>query len=978
MHASRTAGIALAMAGAAWAAETEVLPLSGSGPDDAVPWEFSVTAGRRVGEKATIPVPSQWEQHGFGGYNYGHDKAKSAERGLYRRSFHAPAAWAGRRVHLVFEGVMTDAEVTLNGRSAGPQHQGGFYPFAFDVTDLVAYGASNTIEVAVDKVSANPRVEDAERIADYWVFGGIYRPVRIEVLPDSFIDHVAIRAEADGEFEAHVRLQRAAPDDRVAVRILDAAGALAGAAEAVGGPAAASAVVATARVASPRTWTAETPALYTAEVELRRGGQVVHRTRERFGFRTFEVRPGAGLFLNGSRVLLKGTCRHSFRPATGRCLSRADNLEDVRLMKSMNMNAVRCSHYPPDRAFLEACDELGLYVLDELAGWQKEPYDTATGGRLVREMVERDVNHPSILFWDNGNEGGWNRDLDDDFALYDPRRRPVLHPWDKFSGVDTDHYEGFSSIVKKLQDPTHVFLPTEHLHGLYDGGHGAGMADHWGLMKGSPNCGGLFFWVFADEGIARTDRGGAIDVDGLHAPDGIVGPNHEPEGSVLTVSELWSPVQIAQARQPLPADFGGALTVSNEYSFLNLSRCRFTWRLESFAQSGGKGGRAVQGTAAAPDVAPAGAGTLRVPLPADWRSHDVLHVTAIGPDDVDLWTWSWPLKSLPKDFETASGTAPRISENGDAIAVAAGGRRFVFGRADGRLISVETGGVRIPLANGPRLAPAGGATGAVTVAHAPADGGYAVTIRAADGSADASPGPGNEDEDARAGVPFGRASGPALPRISRERMAGPDRRAGRASDPDGTAEFRWLIRPDGSLQLDAHLRAPDLPVPFFGLTFDWPEARMKSVAWIGEGPYRVWKNRMHGTRFGLYRRDYSDPVPGESWIQPEFKGCFAGVRRATLAAPDATMTVESATPDLFLRLGTPRKPREDVPGYSKKAVENVFPPLPDGDISFLAAIPPIGTKFSRPDDGGPSGKPNHLRGAPVHMRLLFRFDPAPR
>jgi len=922
MHAFRAAGIALAMASAAWAAETEILPLSGSGPDDAVPWEFSVTAGRRAGERATIPVPSQWEQHGFGSYNYGHDKAKSAERGLYRRSFHAPAAWAGRRVRLVFEGVMTDAAVTLNGRSAGPRHQGGFYPFAFDVTDLVACGASNTIEVAVDKVSANPRVEDAERIADYWVFGGIFRPVRIEVLPDSFVDHVAIRAEADGAFEAHVRLQRAAPGDRVAVRILDAAGAVAGAGEAAGGPAAASAVVVSTRVAAPKAWTAETPALYTAEVELRRGAQVVHRVRERFGFRTFEVRPGAGLFLNGTRVLLKGTCRHAFRPATGRCLGRADNIEDVRLMKSMNMNAVRCSHYPPDRSFLEACDELGLYVLDELAGWQKEPYDTATGARLVREMVERDVNHPSVLFWDNGNEGGWNTDLDDDFALYDPRKRPVLHPWDKHSGVDTDHYEGFASVAKKLQDPTHVFLPTEHLHGLYDGGHGAGMADHWGLMKGSPNCGGLFFWVFADEGIARTDRGGAIDVDGLHAPDGIVGPNHEPEGSVFTVSELWSPVQVAQARRPLPADFDGALSVSNEYSFLNLSRCRFAWRLDSFARPGGKGGRAAEGTSEAPDVPPGGKGTLRIPLPADWRTHDALSVTAKGPDGADLWTWSWPLQPLSEGFDAASGPAPKVTESGDEIAIEAGGHRFVFDRKDGRLRSVEAGGARLPLANGPRIAPAAAAISTVKVAHGPAKDGHEVTVRAADGSSD----------------------------------------------------LRWLVRPDGSLQLDARARGPAAPVPFFGLTFDWPEARMKSVEWLGEGPYRVWKNRMHGTRFGLFRRDYNDPVPGESWIQPEFKGCYAGVRRATLAAPDATMTVESATPDLFLRLGTPRKPREDVPGWSKKAIENVFPPLPDGDVSFLAAIPPIGTKFSKPDDGGASGKPNSLAGRDVTFRLLFRFE----
>jgi len=127
------------------------------------------------------------------------------------------------------------------------------------------------------------------------------------------------------------------------------------------------------------------------------------------------VRPGKGLYLNGQRILLKGVDRHSFRPETGRSLDREDNYADARLVKSMNMNAVRMSHYPPDPAFLEAADQLGIYVLDELSGWH-HAHDTDVGRRLVREMVERDVNHPSILFWDNGNEGGWNRELDGEFA----------------------------------------------------------------------------------------------------------------------------------------------------------------------------------------------------------------------------------------------------------------------------------------------------------------------------------------------------------------------------------------------------------------------------------------------------------------------------------------------------------------------------------------------------------------------------------
>jgi beta-galactosidase/beta-glucuronidase len=174
------------------------------------------------------------------------------------------------------------------------------------------------------------------------------------------------------------------------------------------------------RIDAPRLWTAETPNLYTLRLTLHQWPHVLHTVNERFGFRTFEVRNGQGFFLNGQRILLKGVGRHSFRPETGRALNPEDSYDDVRLIKSMNMNAVRMTHYPPDVAFLEACDELGLYVLDELSGWHHF-HDTEVGRRLVREMVTRDVNHPSILFWDNGNEGGFNRDLDGEFALYDPR-----------------------------------------------------------------------------------------------------------------------------------------------------------------------------------------------------------------------------------------------------------------------------------------------------------------------------------------------------------------------------------------------------------------------------------------------------------------------------------------------------------------------------------------------------------------------------
>ena len=152
--------------------------------------------------------------------------------------------------------------------------------------------------------------------------------------------------------------------------------------------------------------------------------------------------------MNGTKIKMKGINRHSFWPEGGRSTSKRISVMDVNLIKDMNMNAVRF-HYPPDDHFLQVADSLGLFVLDELSGWQN-PYDTETGEKLIQEMVDRDVNHPSIIIWDHGNEGGWNYELDDDFGKHDPQNRIVIHPWSDFDDWDTHHYPTFLTGVHRF------------------------------------------------------------------------------------------------------------------------------------------------------------------------------------------------------------------------------------------------------------------------------------------------------------------------------------------------------------------------------------------------------------------------------------------------------------------------------------------------------------------------------------------------
>ncbi len=174
--------------------------------------------------------------------------------------------------------------------------------------------------------------------------------------------------------------------------------------------------------------------------------------------------------------------------------------------------------------------------MDELGGWHGK-YDTPTGVRLIEGMIERDVNHPSIIWWSNGNEKGWNTELDGEFHKYDPQKRPVIHPQGNFSGFETMHYRSYGESQNYMRLPE-IFMPTEFLHG-HDGGHGAGLYDYWEMMRKHPRCIGGFLWVLADEGVKRVDMDGFIDNQGNFGADGIVGPHHEKRRVATTLSSSY-------------------------------------------------------------------------------------------------------------------------------------------------------------------------------------------------------------------------------------------------------------------------------------------------------------------------------------------------------------------------------------------------------------------------------------------------------
>jgi Glycosyl hydrolases family 2, TIM barrel domain/Glycosyl hydrolases family 2, sugar binding domain/Glycosyl hydrolases family 2/Beta galactosidase small chain len=951
----------LLLASIARATETEPQYLSGLGKDDPVKWQFKCDKGQNANAWSTIGVPSNWELQGFGIYTYGRVSPAGGwprVHGVYKRLFTTPQTWKEKAVFVNFEGVMTDTRVTINGQSAGPMHQGGYYAFKYNITNLLKpAGQPNEIQVDVDNDSMNDSVNHAERRGDFWNYGGIFRPVYLEAVPKTFIDHLAINADAAGSLDVDVKLsdlRTAAATVTAAsleMQVFDLSGQPVGVPVIAGDVMVGQATHLTGKIANPRLWTAETPNLYQLEVRLKVSGVVVHTVHQRFGFRTIEVQPGQGIFVNGNRVFLKGFARHSFWPDSGRTLSEKISKDDINLMKEMNANAVRSSHYPPDRHFLDACDELGLYVLDELTGWQAK-YDTDIGKKLVKEMVEHDVNHPSILFWDNGNEGGWNVDLDGEYAKYDPQKRTVLHPSEAYPpGIaDTKHYPDYEGLQQKLAlDP--VLFPTEMLHGLYDGGAGAGMQDYWDAILKSKAGGGGFIWALLDEDVKRTDKGGILDSQGNYAPDGVVGPYREREASFYTVKQLWSPIIVTP-----PDGNSHSYTITNRYGFLNGDQCTYEWQTIAFRRADDANSGSVvlvsrtdHGRALAPGASaswdgwgPPALGSGR----SERKTADATRLIIRDRTGRVIQTYVWPVEGFDRRVtqieHSADRAKPATTETGETLTAMADDLSLKISKTNGLLISVFRQGKSFSLANGPRV-----------VAMGP------------------------RPEPAR--TPLPPAPAPTVAANSKltsfsYRMEGGDLMI--SVDFDGPMKsLTYRLEPNGWLSID-YVYSVTGAQEYFGIGFDYPETDVKGMRFLGEGPAPVYQDRLAGGTLDVWNRPYNNTAvgdpdnlkPGKHFDYPLFKGFYSGVRWLQLdtsEGPITAMVGQHPNSPLYVQVFTPDTPPSNLLGH-------VAVPFPTAGLSFLHAIPAIGNKFGGPRTMGPMGQPAIAEGDyRGHISLYF-------
>ncbi len=465
-----------------------------------------------------MPVPGIWEVNGYGDPLYANENypwhnqyrnnpplypETNNHVGSYRRTIRVPEGWRGKEIRLHVGSATSNLRLWVNGRYVGYSEDSKL-PAEFDLTPYLEVGRDNLIAMQIQRWSTGTYQE----AQDMWRLSGIARDVYLYARERQGLRDVRLTTTLDDSYRhgiLQVRLDYLGRPTPVELELLDAQGERvlshrlpAGARE--------------VRLELPNAhlWSAESPYLYTAR--LKAAGEVI---TQMVGFRRVEIRD-VQLLVNGKPILIKGVNRHEIDPDGGYLVSRERMLEDVRLMKSLNINAVRTSHYPCDPYWYELCDRYGLYVVAEAnveshgMGYGKESLSHPKAWRHAHverntRQVEYLYNHPSIIIWSTGNESGGGENFGhayDAVRRLDPYR-PIQYERAelKYTDLYVRMYRQPDEIRQYLQNPPKPFVLCEYAHAM--GNSLGGFDEYWALIRQERSLQGGFIWDWADQGLRR-------------------------------------------------------------------------------------------------------------------------------------------------------------------------------------------------------------------------------------------------------------------------------------------------------------------------------------------------------------------------------------------------------------------------------------------------------------------------------------------
>lgn len=556
-----------------------------------------------------MKVPAVWELNGYGdpiyvniGYpwrnqyknNPPHVPTEKNHVGSYRREFVIPADWSGKDIVAHFGAVSSNMYLWVNGKFVGYSEDSKLEA-EFDLTPYVKPGQKNLIAFQVFRWCDGSYFEDQ----DFFRYTGVARDCYLYARNKKRIDDIRVVPDLDAEYKSGSLTVNLSLKGNAAVslELLDAANKTVATAE-VKGAGKQSSVI---RVDNPNKWTAETPYLYTLRATLKEGNKVTEVVPLKVGFRKIELK-NSQLLVNGQPVLFKGADRHEMDPDGGYVVSRERMIQDIQIMKKFNLNAVRTCHYPDDSFWYDLCDKYGIYVVAE-ANLESHGmgYDEATLAKVPsfkkthlernQRNVQRNYNHPSIIFWSLGNEAGYgsNFEASYDWVKKEDPSRAVQYERSGYEGKTDIHcpmYLNYKDCIKYCEDDskTKPLIQCEYAHAM--GNSEGGFKEYWDLVRKYPKYQGGFIWDFVDQSCRWTGKNGKMiyayggDFNRFDASDnnfcdnGLISPDRVPNPHMYEVGYFYQNIWTTAA--DLKA---GELNVYNENFFRDLSAYALEWEV---------------------------------------------------------------------------------------------------------------------------------------------------------------------------------------------------------------------------------------------------------------------------------------------------------------------------------------------------------------------------------------------------------------
>ena len=842
-------------------------------------WEFALLAGPReipadpaaLETPGRILVPGCWQMQGWGkpqytnvNFPFPYDPPHVPDEnpiGVYRTRFTLPEAFLGRQTRLRFEGVDSCFYLYVNGQYAGFSKT-PHLAACFDIGQFVREDSENELLALVFQMSDGSYLEDQDK----WRMNGIFRDVLLmsfgrDRIEDVILDAGLLADNTTGTLKARALVRG---DVSVQFTVLDGDRPLAkSTVQAVQGEAAADF---TLEGISP--WSAETPQLYTVLTEITGQAEAF-----RVGFRRVEI-DGSRLMINGKAVKLKGVNRHDTHDTLGAAMPLETLYQDALLMKRYNMNTVRTAHYPTDPRFLDFCDRLGLYVVDEAdlechgvnrfdsydliatdPAWQKQFVD-----RGVR-MVQRDRNHASVIFWSLGNEAGYG--VNHEAMARAMRRldssRPIHYERDEraqTADMVSQMYTSIPNLIKHGREKgKKPFFLCEYAHAM---GLGPGnLEDYWQVIYAHDRLIGGCVWEWVDHGILQhTQEGrpywayggefGEFPHDGNFCVDALMYPDRSPHTGLLEYRHVLRPV-----RARLRDEAAGRITLKNLFDFTDLDRLEMRWQVEKDGERFARGCRRLKG-------APGRSVTVSLPL-GGYPQGSFLRLAFSFVDQPD---WAPPGHVLAgEQLPLALGYAPRkaslppvrlaLRQDDREIRVSAGWAEYTFTRAGKGLSGITLGGTQ--LLREPLCANLWRAT-------TDNDRGWAGLARRWEER--------GLDKPLLRLTRFEAAEGKDSLGVLVDTVVAP-----KSLRPILTLEQQFVFRKDGRVELTARFVPGDLPpdlyLPRLGLKFQMPRA-FDRLLWLGRGPQESYPDMKTGAFFGRYAAVVRDTH--EPYIYPQENG----------------------------------------------------------------------------------------------------------